>query len=213
MGSLLEGAQSAIVVEMFRCRTPKQGRLEKIHDAMQSLINSKKSCEAVVRKNENLKNGLTNDIHRIMRGAVSNQDKVRHLLIQRKLLTNQISNVQSNIVSIFNHQLILEQAMLNCSIGDSLNDTVVALSTTTEVHAAFEELSVALESMSNTVCEVSESLSSSVSCDNIDVDNIDLDEELRLLESLPDVPVHAPTASAATDTAQHGALFFVDRVV
>lgn len=177
--------------KMF-CRKKTIDDRERLCNAVQSLNMCEQQCHAVASKNEKLRAAYRKDIIKLSKVPKPPRHRIRGLLMQCKLLDNNLKSIANHTTSIFRHKLTLEQAMLNISMGESLKETVDALGATNVSVDKIDDMSEALTNMTDAVCEISEALSANQISD-FEIDDDELNAELlELCEEELDIPV-APT--------------------
>jgi len=164
---------------------------DKLLDAIDGLIRSKDHCDALNAKNERLHLAYTKDIRKLCALPSPPLDKIKRLLVQRKMIHKSLEVTNRHILSIFQHQLTLEQARLNLRIGESLTVTHGALRHVDDQFNSVSELRDALDDMAHSVCEVSGVLATH--------DHVDMDDSESDLESELAALIASPTRRIAAD--------------
>lgn len=186
------------------CRKKTIDDQERLCNAVQSLNMCKQQCDAVTSKNEKLRAAYIKDIKKLSKLPRPPRHRIRALLMQCKLLDNNLKSIANHTTSIFRHKLTLEQAMLNLTMGESLKETVDALGATNVSVDKIDDMSEALTNMTDAVCEISEALSANqISSFEIDEDELNA-ELLELCEpelELPVAPTEPLVASASAEDA------------
>lgn len=171
------------------CKGDTKNNSEKLTTAIESLIQTKNHCVALIAKNERLRVAYGKDIKCLSRLAAPPHGKIRRLLIQRKMLGANIDMTNRHILAIFKHQLTIEQAILHGQIGESLMGAQRAIAVSNDNLEEINSVRAALDDMAASVCEVSEVL--------LDYGQMDIDESDSELEAELEALLASPTSRIA----------------
>lgn len=156
---------------------------KKMTTAIEALIQCSDQCDAVIRKNDRLSIALGKDIKELMKAHIPPKSRIRLLLVRRSLIKDSSQRIYVHTVQLFKHKLILEEALLNSTIGDALSDVTSTLRQVSNINEVgrVETMMSALEEMTDTVSDISSALSTAHLHSDFDVDSDELDDELDLL--------------------------------
>jgi len=157
---------------------------DKLFEAIDSLKGAKDHCSALNAKNERLRIAYAKDIRHLCGLPHPPREKIKRLLIQRKMIDRTLQVTNRHIISIFKHQLTLEQAVLHIEIGGGLSLVHEALKDTNDGTNHIVTMQTALEDMADSVCEVSDALTLYGQVDISDSE-CELESELALLLASP----------------------------
>ena len=122
--------------------------------------------------------------------------RIRVLLVRRSLIKDSNKRACAHTIQLFKHKLILEEALLNSTIGEALSEvtsTLGKVSNDTEVDKV-ETMMRALGEMTETVSDISSALSTAHLLSDYDIDSDDLNSELDQLL------MHSATARTASSS-------------